>query len=362
MNFKFILIFTLTFIIFVTGSVTGDTGTEKLPGQKTISVTDSVGREVVIPARIQRIGCLYAFSGHVVTMLGRGNNIVAVSNGLKRDSLLHLLCPAILDARVPKSSGAINIEELLQAKPDILFIPADVERIKSEMKKLDRFGIPYLVVDYSNITEQQETINMMGKTLGKTYEASRYNNYFQDCMERVKKVTAGIPVEKRLRLYHSVNEATRTTINVSLTTDWLEVVGVINVALNRSVKIFRGKNLVSLEQILLWNPDVILANEPSVTNHILHNRQWAPLTAVKYKKIFQMPIGISRWGHPGSIETPLAILWTAKQLYPEYFEDMDMRYETKQYYKNFFDYELSNEQVTKILSGKMTRLPKKRRN
>ena len=74
------------------------------------------------------VGCLYAFTGHVVTMLGRGAQIVAVSKGLKRDTLLHRICPQILDAAVPKSKGAVNIEELLKARIDIVFIPGEIGR------------------------------------------------------------------------------------------------------------------------------------------------------------------------------------------------------------------------------------------
>ena len=72
-----------------------------------------------------------------------------------------------------------------------------------------------------------------------------------------------------------------------------------------------------------------------------------------------MPIGISRWGHPGSIETPLAILWAAKQIYPEKFNDLDMAAETKTFYKDFFEYNLSDDLAVKILSGKLVRKPKR---
>ena len=75
-----------------------------------------------------------------------------------------------------------------------------------------------------------------------------------------------------------------------------------------------------------------------------------------------MPIGISRWGHPGSIETPLAILWAAKILYPNLFKDINIRKETRQYYKRFYDYELSDKLLEQILSGTKMRRKKQRQN
>ena len=94
---------------------------------------------------------------------------------------------------------------------------------------------------------------------------------------------------------------------------------------------------------------------------MLSERQWATLKAIKEKKVVLMPIGISRWGHPGSIETPLAILWTAKTLYPDRFNEMDMTGETKAFYMDFFNHALPDQLVNQVLSGKLVRKPKKKK-
>ncbi len=118
---------------------------------------------------------------------------------------------------------------------------------------------------------------------------------------------------------------------------------------------------MGLEQIYIWNPEVIIVNEPRVKKKILKNRQWAALKAVIQKKVYQMPLGISRWGHPGSIEIPLSILWLSKKLYPDDFKEIDMVKETKNFYTIFFNYELSDSLAQDILSGKLIRKPKKRK-
>lgn len=323
-------------------------------------VTDCAGRQVMIPHTIKRIACLYAFTGHAVTLLGRGQDIVAVSNGLKRDSLLHRICPSILDAAVPKAQGAINIEELLKTKPDILFVSADIGTNGSEVSRLDAFTIPYMVVDFTTIQEEKKAVTVMGEALGETDKARAYVRYMDDSIEKVAQGIPAVSKKRRCRLYYSVNEANRTTLAKDLSTDWLDHTGVINVALEKAPTLFEGKNFVSLEQIYVWNPDIILANEPAARTRMITDANWANLNAVKNDKVFQMPIGVSRWGHPGSIETPLALLWTAKTLYPDQFEDLDMASETKRFYKIFFDYALTDLQVKQILSGKMLRKPKAR--
>jgi iron complex transport system substrate-binding protein len=325
-----------------------------------IKITDCAERQVMVPAKVDRIACLYLFAGHVVTMLGRGDDIVAVSNGLKRDSLLLEICPSIKNAMVPKSQGALNMEELLKAVPDVLFIAGDTLPDNGEMEKLARFGIPTIIIDFSDIISQQRAISIIGKAIGREKRAEEYNSYYRNAVEKIRAVTTKLPEDKKTRLYYAENEALRTTLNNDLSRDSLNIAGVINVALNDTGNILEGKNFVTLERIILWNPEVILVNEPEAFKLIKEDRKWAAINAVINNRVYQMPIALSRWGHPGSIETPLAIMWTAKKIYPTLFPDIDMEKETMKYYKTFFNYDLSEAKVRAILNGELVRKPKRR--
>ena len=204
-------------------------------------------------------------------------------------------------------------------------------------------------------------VTMMGEAIGAGERAARFNAYYRDCIRRVRAVVRNIPQDERIRVYHSTTEATVTTGEHGLPADWLEQVGVINVTTDRTLRRFEGKTHASIEQIMLWDPEVILANETGVVKSILNDRKWAAIRAVKKRRIHQMPIGISRWGHPGSLEIPLAILWTAKTVYPERFPDLDIAAETRAFYQKFFSYDLSDEMLGMMLSGRSMRLPKNNR-
>ena len=323
-------------------------------------VEDCYGRKVEIPAKVKKIVCLFSFSGHAAVMLGRGKDIVAVSNGIKRDTLLLTICPSLLEVAVPKYKGAINIEELVKTKPDLVFISGDIGRNVGEAEKLDRFKIPYLIVDYSTIKKQQFAIAMIAEALGIPERGDAYLDYYNQCIDLVEKRMKNISPDKKIRIFHSVLEPTRTDPKKSLTTDWIRKANAISVSAERDLRLVDGEFYAGMEQILLWNPDMILVNEPSAHKFILKDVRWSAMKAVKNKKVFQMPIGISRWGHPGSIETPLAILWAAKTIYPERFQDIDIKSETRKYYKRFFDFELSNKLLEQILSGTKMRKKKQR--
>lgn len=326
--------------------------------QGAVTVTDFIGRQVAVPDKVERIGCLYAFSGHVVAMLGRGDDIVAVVEGLKRDVIMRELCPGIGDALVPASSGAVNLEELIKARPDLVFIRSETAANEGERAKLDKSGIPYMVIDYRSMKEQMFIVEMIGQAVGEKERALKYNEYYQSCIDRVQERVKDIPLNERVRVYHSVNEATRTDAKDTLPADWTQAAGAINVSVNDELKFLEDKYFAGLEQILLWDPDVIIVNEAGVADYIMTNTQWSSLSAVKNNKVYQMPIGISRWGHPGSLETPLAILWTAKTLYPDLFSDIDLVAETKYFYREIFNYPISDQLVDQVLSGKGMRAPK----
>ena len=56
---------------------------------------------------------------------------------------------------------------------------------------------------------------------------------------------------------------------------------------------------------------------------------------------------------PSSIltyDTPLALWWFAKAVYPDLFEDIDIPLKVKEYYGRFYGMELTDGEVEKLLS------------
>ncbi len=327
--------------------------------EKRITVVDSYNREVSLPADVKRIGCLYAFSGHVVTMLGRGDSIVAVVRGLKRDKMLTKICPAILEAAVPNLNDSLNMEELARVKPDVVFIKDTVARKKSDTDTLTKLGIPYVVISFNSIDGQKKAVEIIGKSIGREKEAKEYINYYNKCSERVKKISDRIPEDKKVRIYHSLLEPLKTDGQRGISTEWMDIAGVINVSARDKNNFAKEELFANIEQVLIWNPQVIITHEEDSEETIMMSKPWSTIDAVINGRVYRMPNGISRWGHPGSLETPLAMLWTVKTIYPDYSEDIDMNAETVKFYKNFFNYTLSDNMRDQILQGRGMRKSKK---
>ncbi len=326
------------------------------------TVIDSTGNTLTLTRPPQRIACLYAFCGHVVTMLGRSDDMVAIVNGLKKDLLLQKIVPGIKQMPVPANGGIINIEALLNTKADFVFLKPETAANTAEIKKLERFNLPWFVAGYHSMAEQMTIIEMMGKAIGCHAKALDYTRYYKKTIDRVSTRTAHLPLNKKVRLYHSVNEPRRTDGPGTIEADWTHACGVNNVSVGASLNGKGNKNFADIEQILLWNPEVIIVNEDGVDQLILTDKKWSPIQAVQDKKVFAIPVGISRWGHPGGLETPLAILWTAKKVYPGLFQDIDLKKEVGVFYKTFFNLDLDDAMVNKILGNKGMRHLKRNPN
>ncbi|MEA2060435.1 MAG: ABC transporter substrate-binding protein [Thermodesulfobacteriota bacterium] len=187
------------------------------------------------------------------------------------------------------------------------------------------------------MAEQMAVIEKIGAAVHRLKTAKAYTAYYTAIIKRVRSVTQTIPVEKRVRLYHTVNEPLRTDGPGTPEADWTAACGVINVSVEKTLSKRKNKHFASMEQILIWNPEVIIVNEQGVDRKILNNRRRSAIQAVKDNKVYAIPVGISRWGHPGGLETPLAILWTAETVYPHRFKDLDLVSEIKGFYNTFFN-------------------------
>ena len=247
----------LLVILFTACGAPAAPATEPATGE---TFTDCAGREVSIPDSTERIACLYAYTGHVAVLLGCEDQIVAVVDGLKRDALMQQKIPDIDEMPSPYSRGAINIEELAATAPDMIFLRASNLQDAGEMEKLDGLGIPYAVVEYETMEDQMESIAVMGEALGRQEQAEAYLQYYEDTMDMVRQRLEDLPDSERKTVYHSVNEVVRADIPGTLSYEVLEAAGCRNVVTDAAeLQLDGDKGYVTVEQIYVWDPDIILS-------------------------------------------------------------------------------------------------------
>lgn len=110
-------------------------------------------------------------------------------------------------------------------------------------------------------------------------------------------------------------------------------------------------NESDMEQLILWDPDVILFAPQSIYATVDGDATWQSLKAIRNGSYYEVPFGPYNWmGFPPSVNRYLGMLWMGSLLYPEYV-DYDLYTEVARYYKLFYHCDLTQEQFDALTAN-----------
>lgn len=336
-------------VFFMTGC--SNSGTASSASKKTI--TDAAGKQVEVPSKITKIGDSWQAHNEVLTVLGAGDKIVATILTEKTRPWLYKVNPQMKNAVTAFTSDSVNTEELIKTKPDIVFTPLN----DKSADKIAGLGIPTVQLNFTDFKSLKECISLTGDILGADAKkrADSYISYLDGKLNSINSITSKIPKEQRPKVLH-ITSLSPITVDGGNTiiSAWIDTAGGVNAA--EEVK---GNNKqVSMEQILKWNPDIIILssttlmkvnNGKSNIDQLLTDPAWKQVNAVKNGKTYFNPDGAFYWDRY-SAEEALQIQWAAKTINPDKFKDIDMVKETRYFYKTFLDYDLTEDEANKIIN------------
>lgn len=349
----FILITIIFVLVGCSSNSTAQKTEEKKPQTKTI--TDITGKKVEVPLKITRIADSWQAHNEVVTMLGAGDKIVATVLTQKSRPWLYKVNPQMNNAiTVFNSDGTANTEELVKTKPDIVFMPLN----EKNGNKVSELGIPTVQLNFTDFNGLKDCFKLTGDILGSDAKkrADKYISYLDSKLNMITKITSTIPKDQKPKVLHVTSLAPLTVDGSNTIIDaWIQAAGGINAAAD-----VKGNNKqVSPEQMLQWNPDVIIlssntlmknANGKEIMNTLLQDTTWQKVNAVKSGKVYFNPDGAFYWDRY-SAEEALQIQWAAKTLHPDKFQNIDIIKETRYFYKTFLNYNLTEEEANKIINN-----------
>jgi iron complex transport system substrate-binding protein len=315
-------------------------------------IIDQRGEEVVLKDDIQRIVTLPMPAPALLFALDRsGDKIVGMhpsSMTAVKESILSKMAPAMLqaDTGFVKSGFETNVEEVLKLNPDVILQWCDKgEKI---IEPLDRTGIPVIGLKYGSQEDLEIWLTMFGELLDEQEQAAKFIEFHRGAIEELEAITENIPDEQKPKiLYLPYGSQLYTTGQGTYNDFYFDLTGAINVASD-----IEGWKIVTMEQIMLWNPDIIyvgnFSNEmpEDFINNSFESQDWSVINAIKEKAIYKVPLGVYRWDPP-SQESPLMWKWLLKKQHLE-LADYDMKAVTSGFYEEFYDYALSEEQLSKI--------------
>lgn len=336
-----------------------ETGLRQNP-DGTRTILDQAGNEVTIPAELHRVVILsmYALPSVYCLFDGAADKLVGMHPSSKAaavNSQLVNIYPGLKDVTTDFYQGNdLNVEELLKLQPDVVFYSADN---KEEYEKCVNAGIPAIGFSSSKFGNDAVRtfaawVQQMGEIMGQEEVArgmiEEGEKNYEEIEEKLKSAGDKLQKPKVLILFNYGNGVMKTSGGDFFGQYWIESAGGINVAQE-----LRKQADITMEQVYAWDPDMIFitnfsAYQPSdLFENKIEGDDWSKVKAVQDRKVYKFPLGMYRW-FPPAAESPLTLSWMATKIQPELFSDIDMNQRVKEYYKNFYHYDITEEQLEQV--------------
>ena len=321
--------------------------------QPTGAFVDSTGRTIPVPAKIQRIAVTGPLSQIYILPLA-GDMLVGVSNAYAEDAQLYLPSYILEKTEIGQlygGKGEMDLEALLAAAPDVVIDIGEAKATTADdlTALTEQTGIPFIHID-ATVATAPEAYRTLGKLLGREEKAEELalwcENTYDNISAMMEKVDAD-NARKRL-LYCLGDTGTYVIAEGSFHAETINLMS-SNAAIVEDVVSSGAGNEVDLEQILVWNPEVIIFAPDSCYEEIALSPQWQSVGAVARGSFYKTPTGPYGWlSSPPAVQRYLGMLWLGQLLYPEYTE-YDLQAEITEYYQLFYGCELTDEMYQHLI-------------
>ena len=325
---------------------------------ETREITDMAGRKVTVPTaeNIESVfstGPVAAIFLYMVApdkLLGWNYELNDVEKSIILDKYQDLSNFGMGDA--------VNYEAVIAANPTIAINSGKInDAMVSDCDALsESLGIPVVAVD-NELNNSAEAFRFMGELLGVEDHAEELAQYAEQVFTDINALS-DIPEEKKVSVYFGNGEdSLETAPRGSQHAQILDVINAVNVA---DLELGDGSRVqISAEQLLAWDPDVIVVNgEPkadksgsSAAEDILSNPDYASLKAVQDQKVYGTPNAPFSWvDRPAGPNRLIGMRWFSALIYPEYIK-CDINEEIHKFFDLFYHVDLSDEQLENVLKG-----------
>ena len=312
--------------------------------------TDSTGREVTVDQEISRIAVTGPL-GQIVVFAIAPDMLVGIPGAWNPEAKAFLdeqyySLPVL--GQLYGGKGDLNLEELLKAAPQVVIdIGEPKDSIAQDMDALtEQTGIPFVHIS-AYLEHMDETYTMLGELLGLKEEAGVLAETCERIYSRAVEMMQG--VEKVNMLYATGENGLNVLANGGYHSGVIDMMA-NNVAVVENVSSKGTGNEVDMEQILNWNPDVIVFSENSIYDTVGDDPVWQSVSAIESGRYYEVPFGPYNWiGQPPAVQRLLGMMWLGKLLYPQ-AADYDLYDEVAQYYQLFYHCDLTREQYDALMA------------
>jgi iron complex transport system substrate-binding protein len=320
------------------------------------AVVDTSGREIRPPAKVERVYAAGPPAGLLVFAIAPGK-LTGWTRAMRPNEAQffadkYAQLPEL--GRLTGRGNTANVEVVLKAKTDLIVdvgsTGATLASLASQVQEQTK--IPYALFD-GRIEATPAALRSLGRLMGNEGEAEKlaawYENELKDVKQRVARASS-----HPLVYYGRGTTGLQTGGKGSISVEILDLLG----ARNAAAEVRAGLAAVSLEQVILWNPEVILTTDPNYWKSVWSDARWHGVKAVAAKRVYLSPhLPFGWFDFPPGANRLLGAWWAGKLLYPQAFADVDLRDKVAGFHRRFYHREPTAAQLDAML-GEPGVLPK----
>jgi len=316
-----------------------------------LEVVDQNGRNIVFDSAVKRVVSIPIPAPSMFMAIdGKADKLVGV-HGLTKTAMkgkfLGRLFPEVLSLPsdfVGKGFNFMpNVERVLELKPDLVFQWGNYGN--EIFDPLVNAGLNVAAIKIRNENDTREWIRIMSTVLGKKDKAVKMVNWRDKTMNHVKNNSKKVKNKKNILYFRLFKNTLQVAGKGTYNNFYINLIGGHNPADSD-----KGFYNVTPEQIISWDPEIILMNgfEPKLgPKAFVQHPIFSISKAAKEKKVYSMPLGGYRWDPPNQ-ESPLTWMWLGMLTYPD-IHKYDLRSEMEKSYKMLYEKEISKKDISEIL-------------
>lgn len=320
-------------------------------------ITDMEGNQVTIPAEVKKVYCTSPIGTYITYTLAP-DRLLGWNSALTDDAKQYI-AKEYQDLEVLGGTmggkNSINTEAIIALAPDVILDFSHGATTSAMVTQLSQqSGIPAVTLD-SSLEATPASYRLLGEIFGAPDRGNQLADYAQKILDTVSADVAKVPENEKVKVYYAESADGLKTDGVnSMHTEVIDFVNAINVVTMDTSASGQGAD-VSMEQVLDWNPDVILANATlggtDFLSSLSQSSTWASVNAVKNQQVYLCPASPFNWfDRPPSIARLMGVEWLAAKLYPQYVT-FDLKSDVKDFYHTFYGVDITDAQAESLISG-----------
>lgn len=319
---------------------------------KTRVFVDDAGRNVSVPAEISRFAVSGAMPQIVLYALAP-DMFVGLADRWYESAKAYIPKEHLDWPYLGKLYGSadMNVEQLALCDPQVIIDMGEMKKgLEEDLDSLQmQTSIPSVFIRFT-LKDAPKAYRRLGGLLGREEKAEELAQLCERVYARAVSIMEKVGDDRKKVLFITGDKGHNVLAKGSYQAELIDMLTENLAVVDNPVSKGTG-NEVSMEQIMLWDPEFIIFAPESVYDKVNEDGMWGLMTAVANGNYIRTPQGPHNWlGSPLSVQQTLGLIWLPAVLYPEYC-DYDVKEEIREYYRLFYHCELTDEQYDELMAG-----------